>query len=325
MANIIRDALSLYFSAVLGISGLAKIDQLESFITTLTQQRIIPRRGVRIIGIALSWGEIFLALILLLGISLPVAAVITLVIFVAFLITNSALVRRGWETDCGCYGKAYPQKVDTNSIITSIIYVAFSVVYVISVFYSNRNFSFIRNISTVVTLTLFSVIAVQITRRKLVTHKTLIEPVSYPQVPSLNITIGDMLPEGFEASMGPKTFLTFMGHGCPHCIYLYDKLSEIDTKDWILIFISRETEEETRIPLHAQLIVDNEERKSHMIGVYATPTTLALIHGHLIDFSVGAHIEWFTDTISQTATMVVERRTPSEHASVPTSRARMSP
>lgn len=115
--------IELYLAAMLGVSGLAKVEQPGHFAATLRRHRILPAWSIPAVSRVLPWLELAVACSLVAGVVLRPAAVLVLVLFASFLVVEVVLVVTKRATDCGCYGVAYPQKVDRASIMVSAVFV----------------------------------------------------------------------------------------------------------------------------------------------------------------------------------------------------------
>lgn len=116
--------LDLYLATMLGISGLAKLDDLDYFASTLHHHRILPKWSIYAASRLVPWVEVIVALLLIIGELSIATSIVVLALFVIFLITETILVITKRATNCGCYGVAYPQKVDGASIVVSLVLVA---------------------------------------------------------------------------------------------------------------------------------------------------------------------------------------------------------
>lgn len=116
-------SLQCYFALMLGISGLAKAEQPRRFAMTLYRHGILPRRSVRVVSRLFPWAEIGLACLLVSGVASLAAVAATLLLFVVFGSIETFLVTTKRATECGCYGVAFPQRVDRVSVATSAVLV----------------------------------------------------------------------------------------------------------------------------------------------------------------------------------------------------------
>ncbi|MFN8453209.1 MAG: MauE/DoxX family redox-associated membrane protein [Anaerolineae bacterium] len=116
--------LSLYFAAMLGVSGLAKAEHPEQFAATLRRHRILPHWSMIGISKIVPWLEIVVAILLILNLLPVITSALVFLLFVSFLVIETILVVKKRATECGCYGVVYPQKVDGASIVISIILVS---------------------------------------------------------------------------------------------------------------------------------------------------------------------------------------------------------
>lgn len=121
-------ALELYFAAMFGVSGLAKMEQPDRFAATLNRHRILPHWSVHVTSRLIPLAEVVLAIVLVTGLAPTAATVATLVLFAMFGAVETVLVVTKRATECGCYGVAYPQQVDGVSIATSVVLVLLAIV-----------------------------------------------------------------------------------------------------------------------------------------------------------------------------------------------------
>jgi len=115
----------LYFAAVLGVSGLAKIDNHAFFASTLRRQRLLPGWSVGGINTFFPWCEVLIAFLLVLSPGQGAAFLLgacVLLLFGMFLGIETILLTRKQEVStCGCYGAAHQRKVSKSSLVTSAL------------------------------------------------------------------------------------------------------------------------------------------------------------------------------------------------------------
>lgn len=110
----------LYFVAILGVSGLAKLASPVYFAETLRRQRIVPLWSIWAVSWLLPVLEITLALFLLVGLFPLWTGLVVFVLLLLFVSAEVALLVSHRATDCGCYGIAYPNRVDWVSVLVSV-------------------------------------------------------------------------------------------------------------------------------------------------------------------------------------------------------------
>lgn len=133
MAALVRYALALYFAAVLGVAGLAKLERPALFALLLRRQGLLPAWCIGAVSRILPWCELALAAALVAGVApMPVAAV-TLALFVTFLAAQAllALLQRG--APCGCYSAAAIENTVPASVATAMLLVGLAAAYLWSV------------------------------------------------------------------------------------------------------------------------------------------------------------------------------------------------
>ncbi|HZO73320.1 MAG TPA: MauE/DoxX family redox-associated membrane protein [Ktedonobacteraceae bacterium] len=122
--NIVHYILDIYFSAVLGIAGISKIDGPQAFIISLRRHYLLPEKSVSFIGICFPWIEICLSVLLLAatGTIKLIVTICVLICFVLFSYFNVATRFKHRSTsDCGCFGKALQRRGMNTNGITSLI------------------------------------------------------------------------------------------------------------------------------------------------------------------------------------------------------------
>lgn len=127
MIGYISFLLNLYFAAMLGIAGLAKLDSPESFAITLRQQRILPIWSVSAISRLLPYVEVVLACMLVVGIVPTFTAATVLLLFISFLGVKLLLALTNPGASCGCSGATQSQVVDNASLLVSCVLIALAV------------------------------------------------------------------------------------------------------------------------------------------------------------------------------------------------------
>lgn len=101
-------------------SGLGKLADLTAFTAGVRAYRILPERLVPVFSRMLPWLEITLALMLLLGILVPTAALITSLLVACFTIAVGINLARGREIDCQCHGVAGSRSISWGTIARNL-------------------------------------------------------------------------------------------------------------------------------------------------------------------------------------------------------------
>lgn len=121
--------IELYFAALLGVSGLAKLDAPEHFEATLRLHRLWPAQAIRPLSRIFPWVEVLIAIALIFGFAPALTAMLTTLLFGIFLGVETILVVSRRATECACYGVAYRQKVDGASLVVSVILVTLAALH----------------------------------------------------------------------------------------------------------------------------------------------------------------------------------------------------
>jgi uncharacterized membrane protein YphA (DoxX/SURF4 family) len=91
-------------AAVLGYAGLSKLLQPDGARTALLGYRLFPVAWVDVLAWALPAAEVALALLLLIGVFVRLAALATAVLMFLFVLGIISAWVRGFSIDCGCFG-----------------------------------------------------------------------------------------------------------------------------------------------------------------------------------------------------------------------------
>ena len=113
--------IDIYFAAVLGVAGLAKLDDPHFFTSILHHQGILPKWSIGIIGKIFPWLEIVLPVLLLITTNIYKIAItiFTLILLIFFFIFNTVVYsKKRAESGCGCFGK-YVRQRDFGTVVTT--------------------------------------------------------------------------------------------------------------------------------------------------------------------------------------------------------------
>lgn len=122
--HLVLVAIEIYLAITLGVSGLAKAEYPDQFEATLRRHGILPKRTLRAASRLIPIFEIVVAALLVTGIAPRPSASVALVLFLSFLLTEIVLLATRQSNECGCYGVAFPRKVDAAGVAASTILVS---------------------------------------------------------------------------------------------------------------------------------------------------------------------------------------------------------
>ena len=101
-------------------SGLGKLADLAGFTSGVRDYRILPNHLVPVFSRLLPWLEIVLALALLLGVLVPIAAVAVSVLVACFTIAVVINLVRGREINCQCHGVAGSRTISWGTVARNL-------------------------------------------------------------------------------------------------------------------------------------------------------------------------------------------------------------
>ncbi len=94
----------LVLGGVFGWSGVVKAGDPVATETAVRAYSLLPPGLVSPVSTVLPWAEIATALLLIVGLAIRPAAVLTAVMLVAFIAGVASAAARGLSIDCGCFG-----------------------------------------------------------------------------------------------------------------------------------------------------------------------------------------------------------------------------
>ncbi|MEV7860434.1 MauE/DoxX family redox-associated membrane protein [Streptomyces hirsutus] len=99
----IGTAARLLLAAVLGYAGLVKVQDLTEAGRTVALYRIVPDDLAQLVGGALPFVELALALLLVAGLATRAVAAATAALMVMYIAAITSVWARGLSIDCGCF------------------------------------------------------------------------------------------------------------------------------------------------------------------------------------------------------------------------------
>jgi uncharacterized membrane protein YphA (DoxX/SURF4 family) len=117
----------IYIALVFILSGLDKINDLESFAESIENYRLFPIYTINFFAIIIPWIELVTGGLLLLGIYIKENSLIIFSLLIVFTLAIISALLRDLDIECGCRGTFDGQKVSIMKIIEniSLIIVAF--------------------------------------------------------------------------------------------------------------------------------------------------------------------------------------------------------
>lgn len=108
------------------VAGALKITEPSASIAAVRAYELLPGSVAEVVGIALPGLEVVIGLALVAGVLTRGAAVLSALLFVAFIIGIASVWARGIEIDCGCFGgggadpgatSAYPWEIARDAAL----------------------------------------------------------------------------------------------------------------------------------------------------------------------------------------------------------------
>ena len=94
----------LVVGGVMLVAGALKVTDPDAAAAAVQAYRLLPSDLARIVGYALPPLEIALGVLLILGLFTRIAAIVSSLLLVAFMVGVASVWARGYSIDCGCFG-----------------------------------------------------------------------------------------------------------------------------------------------------------------------------------------------------------------------------
>lgn len=111
MITVIEVVLSIILGTVFLGSAIPKLRHPRGFVLTVLEYRVLPLTLSRFYGWILPPLELLLALLVLSGTSVRLAAIVISLLLFSFIVAVGINMARGRELDCGCFGTKKRRKI----------------------------------------------------------------------------------------------------------------------------------------------------------------------------------------------------------------------
>jgi uncharacterized membrane protein YphA (DoxX/SURF4 family) len=86
------------------VAGLLKLPDPAASVRAVRAYELLPEAAVPLVGYALPIVELLVGLTLVVGLLVRIGAILSCILFVAFIVGISSAWARGLQIDCGCFG-----------------------------------------------------------------------------------------------------------------------------------------------------------------------------------------------------------------------------
>ena len=104
----ISTAARLVLGAVLVVAGAAKVADPQASVAAVRAYELLPGGWVTVVGWGLPFLELVLGLLLVAGIAVRPAALVTAALLAVLVVAVASVAARGLSIDCGCFGGGGP-------------------------------------------------------------------------------------------------------------------------------------------------------------------------------------------------------------------------
>ncbi|GIW96959.1 MAG: hypothetical protein KatS3mg111_0292 [Pirellulaceae bacterium] len=118
----------LFIGGTFAVSGLGHITNPVRLFEHILRYDLLPYWVAVFAATVLPWLELGLAVLLLLGLSRPVAFACSALLSTGFVVAQSWALWRGLEIDCGCFGALLQRSVGAESLSLAVAVLVASVI-----------------------------------------------------------------------------------------------------------------------------------------------------------------------------------------------------
>lgn len=128
--------LRLGLGAIFVVASIAKIQDIDKFISTINSYGILSGGLATLYGYVVPWIELFIGCSLILGVFIRFSAIISFLLTISFMVASSYALVNDVGGPCGCFG----QFLSMNHQVSLTIDVLMLLVSIILIFYKGKEF-----------------------------------------------------------------------------------------------------------------------------------------------------------------------------------------
>ena len=110
----------IYVALIFILSGLDKINDLESFAQSIENYKLFPIYSINVLAITIPWIELIAGGLLLLGLFIKENSLIISIMLILFTAAIITALFRGLDIECGCRGTMDGQKVSLLKLLENL-------------------------------------------------------------------------------------------------------------------------------------------------------------------------------------------------------------
>ena len=129
---LVTPAARLILSGVLIYAGFSKLQSAWQFAEAIANFRILPAQFNQLLAVVLPWCELLAGLLLLCGLWLRAAALVSALMFAVFAIAVVSAIARGLDVECGCFGVESASRAGLQSLTIDVACLAAALIVMFS-------------------------------------------------------------------------------------------------------------------------------------------------------------------------------------------------
>ncbi len=111
----------ILLGALFIFSAITKISDLDFFIKSLENYKLLPVETLNLVALIIPWMELIIGLFLILGFFVKESALLGSIMMGIFIMAIIISLARGLNIDCGCFGTVDGSKVGISKLIEDFI------------------------------------------------------------------------------------------------------------------------------------------------------------------------------------------------------------
>ena len=116
----------LILGGVLFYAGFLKLRAGHPFAEAIANFRMLPAQANQILAVVLPWVEVSTGLLLVFGVWVRAAGLLSVLMFSSFLVAITAALARGLDIECGCFGTGAAARVGLHALALDVALLLFA-------------------------------------------------------------------------------------------------------------------------------------------------------------------------------------------------------
>jgi uncharacterized membrane protein YphA (DoxX/SURF4 family) len=120
--------LRILLASLLGYTGVTKLPAAWTFAEMIANYQIFPAQANQLAAVVVPWCEVLCGILLLCGVWIRPAAMVSALLFAGFAVAVSSALGRGLDIECGCFGTETASKGQAVALAIDLLGLSLSLI-----------------------------------------------------------------------------------------------------------------------------------------------------------------------------------------------------